>query len=137
MFEHSSVEWLFYVCEACILCLSPNILKFFWQSSTLKWWPHTISYDFLVMQAIITFFFVLNEMKNGGLHLDPTRFFHQLLTVLKYQIKLSNKQIKWSKWNQHLDLGFYLIEFHEFWSLSISAGCYQEIWKKGPHVGIT
>jgi len=29
------------------------------------------------MQAIITFFFVLNEMKNGGLHLDPTRFFHQ------------------------------------------------------------
>jgi len=29
------------------------------------------------MQAIIIFFFVLNEMKNGGLHLDPTRFFHQ------------------------------------------------------------
>ena len=26
------------------------------------------------MQAIIIFFFVLNEMKNGGLHLDPTRF---------------------------------------------------------------
>ena len=29
------------------------------------------------MQAIITFFFVLNEIKIGGLHLDPTRFFHQ------------------------------------------------------------
>jgi hypothetical protein len=26
------------------------------------------------MLAIITFFFALNEMKNGGLHLDPTRF---------------------------------------------------------------
>ena len=29
MFEHSSVEWLLYVCEACMLCLSPNVLKFF------------------------------------------------------------------------------------------------------------
>jgi len=29
MFEHGSVEGLFYVYEACILCLSPNVLKFF------------------------------------------------------------------------------------------------------------
>jgi len=35
------------------------------------------------------------------------------------------------------NLGFYLTEFHEFWYLSISAGGYQEIWKKGPHFGIT
>ena len=39
--------------------------------------------------------------------------------------------------NQHLDLGFYLTEFHKFWCLCISAGGYQEIRKKGPHVGFT
>ena len=44
---------------------------------------------------------------------------------------------KGSKSNQHLDLGFYLTEFHEFCCLSISAGGYQEIPKKGPHVGFT
>jgi len=38
---------------------------------------------------------------------------------------------------QHPDLGFYLTEFHEFWCLSIFAGGYQEIWRKGPHVGFT
>ena len=37
----------------------------------------------------------------------------------------------------HLDLGFYLTEFHKFWCLSISAGGYQEIRKKAPHVGFT
>ena len=39
--------------------------------------------------------------------------------------------------NQHLELGFDLTEFHEFCCLSVSAGGYQEIRKKGPHVGIT
>jgi len=34
-------------------------------------------------------------------------------------------------------LRLYLTEFHEFWCLSISAGGYQELWKKGPHVGFT
>jgi len=38
---------------------------------------------------------------------------------------------------QHLELGFDLIEFHEFCFLSVSVGGYQEIRKKGPHVGIT
>jgi len=37
----------------------------------------------------------------------------------------------------NLDLGLYLIEFHEFWCLSIFAGDYQEIRNKGPHVGFT
>jgi len=27
MFDHGLVEGLFYVCEAYILCLSPNVLK--------------------------------------------------------------------------------------------------------------
>ena len=45
-----------------------------------------------------------------------------LLTVLKYQIYLSNKQRKGSKCNRHPDLG--LTEFHEFWCLSISVGGY-------------
>ena len=35
------------------------------------------------------------------------------------------------------DLGFYLKEFHESWCLYISVGGYQEIWRKGPHVGFT
>ena len=50
---------------------------------------------------------------------------------------LSSSLSLFSKCNQHPDLGFYLTEFHKFWCLSISAGGYQEIWKKGPHVGIT
>ena len=33
--------------------------------------------------------------------------------------------------------GFHLIDFHEFWCLSISGGGYQEIRRKGPHVGFT
>jgi len=60
-----------------------------------------------------------------------------VLTVLNAHIYPSTNHRKGSKWNQHLDLGFYLIEFHEFWCLSISTGGYQEIWKKGPHVGFT
>jgi hypothetical protein len=58
-----------------------------------------------------------------------------VLTVLKYQIELSNKQEKGSQCNQHPDLGFYLTEFHEFWCLSISAEGYQKIWRKSPHIG--
>ena len=37
---------------------------------------------------------------------------------------------------QHLELGFDLTEFHEFCCLPVSAGGYQEIRKKGPHVGV-
>jgi len=40
-------------------------------------------------------------------------------------------------YKQHLELGFDLTKFHEFCCLSVSAGGYQEIRKKGPHVGIT
>ena len=39
--------------------------------------------------------------------------------------------------NGERSLGFYLTEFHEFWCLSISAGGYQEIRKKGPRLGFT
>jgi len=61
----------------------------------------------------------------------------KLLTLLKYQFELSNKQGKGSIYKQHLELGFDLTEFHEFCCLTISAGANQEIRKKGPHVGIT
>ena len=54
-----------------------------------------------------------------------------LLTVLKCQIQPSNKHGKGSICTKHLELGFYLTEFHEFWCLSISVGGYQKIWKEG------
>jgi len=57
--------------------------------------------------------------------------------VLKCQIQPSTKHGKGSICTKHLDLGFYLTEFHEFWCLSISAGGYQKIWKEGPYVGFT
>ena len=77
MFEYGSVEGLFYVCEAYMLCLSLNVLKFFGKLLHPNDDPIQDLRFFLVMQASIKYFFMLNDMKNGGLHLDPTRFFHQ------------------------------------------------------------
>ena len=77
------------------------------------------------------------------LHLEESRSHgnerkgDRVLTVLNAHIYPSTNHGKGSKCNQHPDLGFYLTEFHEFWCLSISAGGYQEIRKKGPHVGFT
>ena len=60
-----------------------------------------------------------------------------LVTVTSGMLQLSNKQGNGLIYKQHLELGFDLTEFHEFCCLSVSAGGYQEIRKKGPNVGIT
>jgi len=43
MFEYGSVEGLFYVCEAYMLCLSLNVLKFFGSFYTQMMTPYKIS----------------------------------------------------------------------------------------------
>ena len=77
VYSHGSMKEHMYLCEACILRLCRNGLKFFWQACTPKLRSHTGSQVFLIIFLLIIFFCVLNETKEGEFHLGPNRFFYR------------------------------------------------------------
>jgi len=76
VYGHGSMKEHMYLCEACILRLCRNGMKFFWQACTPKLRPHIGSLFFLFIFLFIIFFSVPNKTKEGEFHLGPNRFFH-------------------------------------------------------------
>ena len=72
------MKGLMYICEACILRLCRNGLKFFWQTFIPKLRPQTRSEVFLIIFLLIYFSMCSMRQKRVNYILDPTDFFIDL-----------------------------------------------------------
>ena len=82
VYSHGSMKRHIYLCEACILRLYRNGLKFFWQACIPKLRPQTRSEVFLIMFLLIYFSLCWIRQKRVNFILDPIDFIIHLHKIL-------------------------------------------------------
>ena len=82
MYSHGSMKGHMYLCEACILHLCRNGLKFFWQACTPKLIPHTGCQVFLFIFCLLYFSPCQMRQKRVNFILDPIDFSIHLHKIL-------------------------------------------------------